>query len=225
MKIVLITGSPHERGTTAILAGEFGRGALEAGHEVVQFDAARKEVHPCIACERCHSAVSACLFRDDFDELRDELIEADAIVFLSPIYYYGMTAQIKTVIDRFYAIDGQLHKNKKTALMLAFADSTMESAQGAIASFYGMADYLEWEIVDVIAAGKCQTAEDILNTDFPKQAYELGKKILGVVREEPQLQAAESLNDLVARLANFSQFAEEVLKETEERDVFLEGME
>ena len=225
MKIVLITGSPHERGTTAVLAGEFVRGALEAGHELVRFDAAHKEVHPCIACERCHSAVSACLFRDDFDEIRDELIAADAVVFLSPIYYYGMTAQIKTVIDRFYAIDGEIHKNKKTALMLAFADSTMESAQGAIASFYGMADYLEWGIVDVLAAGKCQYAEDVLNSDFPKQAYELGKKILGVVKEEPELHAAESLNDLVARLANFSQFAEEVLKETEEKDVFLEGME
>ncbi len=225
MKIVLITGSPHERGTTAVLAGEFVRGALEAGHEVVRFDAAHKEVHPCIACERCHSAVSACLFRDDFDEIKDELIAADAVVFLSPIYYYGMTAQIKTVIDRFYAIDGEIHKNKKTALMLAFADSTMESAQGAMASFYGMADYLEWEIVDVLTAGKCQYAEDVLNSDFPKQAYELGKKILGVVKEEAEPHAVESLNDLVARLASFSQFAEEALKETEEKDVFLEGME
>lgn len=225
MKIVLITGSPHERGTTAVLAGEFIRGALEAGHEVVRFDAAQKEVHPCIACERCHSAVSACLFRDDFDEIKDELISADAIVFLSPIYYYGMTSQIKTVIDRFYAIDNELHKNKKTALMLAFADTTMESAQGAMVSFYGMADYMEWEIVDVIAAGKCQYAGDVLNSDFPKQAYELGKSILGVEKQEPQVHAAESLNDLVSRLANFSQFAEEVLKETEEKDVFLEGME
>lgn len=223
MKILLITGSPHKNGTTAVLAAEFIRGAHQSGHDVVRFDAAHKDVHPCIACERCHSAVSACTFRDDFDELKDEILKADAIVFLSPIYYYGMTAQIKTVIDRFYAIDGQIHKNKKTALMLAFADNTMESAQGAIATYYGMADYLEWEIVDVIAAGKSQTPEDILNTDFPKQAYELGMKILGEARPEPKDSAATSLSDLVARLANFSQIAEEALKETEEKDVFLDA--
>lgn len=223
MKILLITGSPHKNGTTAVLAAEFIRGAHQSGHDVIRFDAAHKDVHPCIACERCHSAVSACTFRDDFDELKDEILEADAIVFLSPIYYYGMTAQIKTVIDRFYAIDGQIHKNKKTALMLAFADNTMESAQGAIATYYGMADYLEWEIVDVIAAGKSQTPEEILNSDFPKQAYELGRKILGEARPEPKDNAATSLSDLVARLANFSQIAEEALKETEEKDVFLDA--
>ena len=107
--------------------------------------------------------------------------------------------------------------------MLAFADTTMESAQGALASYYGMVDYLEWEIVDVIAAGKSQTPEDILNTDFPKQAYELGRKILGEVKPEEDEKTVTSLNDLVARLANFSQFAEEALKETEEKDVFLDS--
>ncbi len=223
MKILLITGSPHKMGTTAVLAAEFIRGAHESGHDVIRFDAAQKDVHPCIACEKCHSGVSACVFRDDFDELRDEIIEADAIVFLSPIYYYGMTAQIKTVIDRFYGIDGEIHKNKRTALMLAFADTTMESAQGAVASFYGMADYLEWEIVDVIAAARSQTPEDILNTEFPKKAYELGRKILGEAKQQPENMAATSLSDLVSRLANFSQIAEEALKETEEKDVFLDA--
>ena len=61
--------------------------------------------------------------------------------------------------------------------------------------------------------------------DFPKQAYELGKKILGVVKDEPEFGAATSLNDLVARLANFSKIAEEAIKETEEKDVFLDGMD
>ena len=223
MKILLITGSPHKKGTTAVLGAEFIRGAHQSGHDVIRFDAAQKDVHPCIACEKCHSAVSSCIFRDDFDQLREEIIGADAVVFLSPIYYYGMTAQIKTVIDRFYGIDGEIHKNKRTALMLAFADTTMESAQGAVASFYGMADYLEWEIVDVIAATRSQTPEDILNTDFPKKAYELGRKILGEAKPKPENMAAASLSELVGRLANFSQIAEEALRETEEKDVFLDA--
>lgn len=223
MKILLITGSPHKKGTTAVMAAEFIRGAHEAGHDVIRFDAAEMDVHPCIACEHCHGAVSACVFRDDFDDLRDELLEADAVVFVSPVYYYGMSAQIKTVIDRFYAVDAQIKKNKKTALMLAFADTTMESAQGAITTFYGMTDYLEWEIVDVIAAANSATPEDILNTDFPKKAYELGKTILGSVHDNEDTQAATSLADLVARLADFSKLAEETIEEAEKKDVFLDS--
>ena len=84
MKILLISGSPHQEGTTSILVKTFTKGAENSGHEVYHFNAGQKEVHPCIACERCHSAVSACVFRDDFDEMRDKLIEADAVVFASP---------------------------------------------------------------------------------------------------------------------------------------------
>ena len=92
MKILLISGSPHKAGTTSVLIKAFSKGAESAGHEVYHFNAGEKEAHPCIACERCHSAVSACVFRDAFDEMRDMLIEADAVVFASPIYYYGLTA-------------------------------------------------------------------------------------------------------------------------------------
>ena len=99
MKILLISGSPHKAGTTSVLIKAFSKGAESAGHEVYHFNAGEKEVHPCIACEKCHSAVSACVFRDAFDEIRDMLIEADAVVFASPIYYYGLTAQLKAVID------------------------------------------------------------------------------------------------------------------------------
>lgn len=66
------------------------------------------------------SAVASCVFRDDFDDVRDKVLEADAIVFASPVYYFGLSAQIKAVIDRFYAINGDLlNLYKKTALILA----------------------------------------------------------------------------------------------------------
>ena len=223
MKILLITGSPHKQGTTAVLAAEFIRGAHEAGHDVIRFDAALKDVHPCIACEKCHSAVSACVFRDAFDEIRDMLIEADAVVFASPIYYYGLTAQLKAVIDRFYGINEQLRAAKKTALLMACGDNTMESAECAASPFYGMADYLGWEIADVIAAKGCYTAEDVVNTEYPDQAYELGRTMLGVPQEEEASDAASSLEELVARFANFSDLAEEIIRETQEKEGFLEG--
>ena len=223
MKILLISGSPHKAGTTSVLIKAFSKGAESAGHEVYHFNAGEKEVHPCIACEKCHSAVSACVFRDAVDEIRDMLIEADAVVFASPIYYYGLTAQLKAVIDRFYGIDEQLRTAKKTALLLACGDNTMESAECAASPFYGMADYLGWEIADVIAAKGCHTAEDVVNTEYPDQAYELGRTMLGVPQEEAATDAASSIEELVARFANFSDLAEAVIRETQEKEGFLEG--
>ena len=223
MKILLISGSPHKAGTTSVLIKAFSKGTESAGHEVYHFNAGEKEVHQCIACEKCHSAVSACVFRDAFDEISDMLIEADAVVFASPIYYYGLTAQLKAVIDRFYAINEQLRAAKKTALLMACGDNTMESAECAASPFYGMVDYLGWEIADVIAAKGCYTAEDVVNTEYPDQAYELGRTMLGVPQEEEATDAASSLEELVARFANFSDLAEEIIRETQEKEGFLEG--
>ena len=176
MKVLVITGSAHKNGTTAYLTERFIEGAKEVGHEVYRFDAAFKNVHPCIACEKCHNTGS-CAFQDDMNELNPELLSADAVIFVSPIYYYDINAQIKAVIDRFYANDEKLHGNKKAALMLTMADTTSESAEGALATFKGMTNWLEWEEVGAVVGTNCMTLEMLKETDFPQQAYELGKSL------------------------------------------------
>ncbi|MCM1114993.1 MAG: flavodoxin family protein [Clostridium sp.] len=175
MKIVVITGSAHKNGTTAILADEFIRGAKEAGHEVFRFDSAFKNVHPCIACEKCHNTDKGCVFQDDMREINPYLLEANGIVFISPIYYYDVNAQIKAVIDRFYANDAALHGNKKTALMVTMADNTEKTALGAVESFKGTADFLEWEIAGTVIGVDCGDVDALNKTDYPQQAYNLGK--------------------------------------------------
>ena len=91
MKVVVITGSAHKNGTSAYLAEQFIRGAEEKGHEVFHFDAAAKEIHPCIACEKCHGDTPICVFKDDMQELNPHLFDADVVAFASPIYYYDIT--------------------------------------------------------------------------------------------------------------------------------------
>ncbi|MDE6502300.1 MAG: flavodoxin family protein [Ruminococcus sp.] len=177
MKVLVITGSPHKKGTTAVLTEQFIKGAEEAGHEVCRFDSAFMNVHPCIACEKCHKTDTGCAFKDDMEKINPELVSADVIVFVTPIYYYGMNAQIRTVIDRFYANDASLHGNRKTALMVTMADDTMESAEGAIASFKGMANYLDWEISGMVIGVDCGDVSALEKTDYPEQAYNLGKNI------------------------------------------------
>ncbi len=174
MNILIITGSPRKKGTSVLLTEQFIKGAEKAGHTVHRFDAAFKKVHPCIACDKCRSSKSGCVFKDDMTELNPLLLNADAVVFVSPIYYYDLNAQIKAVIDRFYANDSELHTSKKSALMLTFADTTMESANGAIETYKGMVNFLGWNSKGIIAAKGCYTAEDIKNTDYLREAYELG---------------------------------------------------
>jgi len=132
MKLTVITGSPHKKGTTALLADKFIEGAKEAGHEVIRFDAAFENVKPCLACEYCASHDGECVHKDTMNDLSKQLVETELIVFVTPLYYFGMSAQIKAVIDRFHASNTKIVGNKK-AMLLAAAygadDWTMEGLE------------------------------------------------------------------------------------------------
>lgn len=79
-----------------------------------RFDAAARQVKPCLGCNHC-GMEGPCVHKDDFTTvLRQKLEKADMVVFCSPMYYFGFSAQIKTVIDRFYALNGTLHSPRKT---------------------------------------------------------------------------------------------------------------
>ena len=178
MNILMITGSAHKKGTSSYLADALAKGAKEAGHAVCRFDAAYKNVHPCIGCDSCQKNGRICVFKDDMQELNPELLKAEVVVFVSPIYYYDINAQIKAVIDRFYANNSLLKgADKKAVLMLTYADETEEAAEGAVASYKGMLKYLEWENVGIVSAKACYVLEDVVNSEYPKQAYKLGKSL------------------------------------------------
>lgn len=177
MKITVITGSAHRHGTSALLADKFIEGAKEAGHEVFRFDAAFKNIHGCIGCDTCNKKSNGCVFKDDMEELNPHILQSDVIVFVSPIYYYNINAQLKSTIDRFYANNSALQGNKKTTLLLSMADVSIESAEGPEYFFKHFADYMGWDNLGVISATNSWTREDIEKTDFPQKAYELGRKL------------------------------------------------
>lgn len=177
MNITIITGSAHRHGTSALLADKFAEGAEEAGHAVFRFDAAFKNVHACLGCDTCRAKKAGCVFKDDMDQLNPHILQADMIVFASPVYYFNVNAQLKSVIDRFYANNSALQGNKKTALLLSMADTSAGSAEGSEAFFKHFADYMGWERLGVISATGSWTREDIEKTDFPQRAYDLGRSL------------------------------------------------
>lgn len=176
MKILVLTGSPHRRGTTNVLIEQFIRGAEEAQNEVSRFDCAFVKVHPCIGCDRCGTGKNDCVFKDDMYELYPKVIAADAVVFATPLYYHGYSAQLKAVIDRFHGIDDLIRgSGKKAALLAAGANPNKWITDGLVTTYHTELRYLEWQDCGAVLATACLTAEDIGKTDFPRQAYELGK--------------------------------------------------
>lgn len=176
MKILVLTGSPRKNGNSNTLADYFIKGAREAGHEIVRFDAAFKDVHPCIACNRC-GMDGPCVFKDDFEFVRTHIVDADMVVFATPMYYFGVSAQLKAVIDRFYAINGKIHCPKKAALLMTYANSAASQAQPIKSHYAVLLDYLGWQDAGQIIASGVWTAGAIESTSYPQQAYELGKSL------------------------------------------------
>lgn len=177
MNIVVLTGSPRRNGNTNYLAERFIAGAQENGHSVFRFDCATHKVAGCMACNRC-GMDEECVLKDDFEAVRPHLIEADMVVFVTPMYYFGFSAQLKSVIDRFYAINGRIKgAPKKTAFLMAYANTVKSEAQPMLLHYQTLAQYLGWEDMGTVVAPGVWTAGSIKNTRYGEEAYRLGKNI------------------------------------------------
>ena len=177
MRITLITGSAHRDGTSALMAGEFARGAGDAGHEVYRFDAGRAKVHPCTGCGHCGYGENPCVFQDDMERLNAHMLEADLIAIVSPVYYWGLSAQTKAVIDRWQPTVFSLQGGKRAVLMTTQA-SGEEWVVEPLRSWYGnLLRFMRWEDAGRINALGCATREQIEASDYPKLAYELGRSL------------------------------------------------
>ncbi len=177
LNVFILTGSPRRNGNSAILADEFARGAVDAGHQVTRFDSAFQQVHPCRACDRCRNGQNPCIFQDDYAAVMPNLIAADVIVFASPVYYFSLSAQIKTCIDRFYAVNNKIAGNKRAFLLLTFADGNIKTAAPSVANYKALLDYRAWSDAGQILAKGVWAAGDIQRTDYPKQAYQMGRNL------------------------------------------------
>lgn len=177
MKILVITGSPRKNGNSNTLAESFIKGAQEKGHNIVRFDSAFKNVHGCIACDKC-GMNGNCVFDDDFTFVRDNIIDADMVVFATPIYYFAMSSQLRTVIDRFYSVNTKISNTpKKTAILIAYADTSKVTVEPTIMHYKAMTNYLGWtDLGQIVASGVWQQGA-VNNTKFVQQAYELGKSL------------------------------------------------
>ena len=177
MKIVVLMGSPNRKGSTAILAEEFMKGARAAGHETDLADVCRADIHPCTGCVCC-GYEGPCAIKDGMGEIRKKLLEADMVVFATPLYYYGMSAQLKTVIDRFCAFNSSLHGRRLRSALLTVAwnsdDWTFEALE---AHYRTLVRYIGLRDQGMVLGYGCGTPAMTRRSIYPKKAYELGRSL------------------------------------------------
>ena len=177
MNIVVLTGSPRRNGNSAYLAEQFIKGAQEKGHSIFRFDCAFQKFEGCTGCNRC-GMNGNCIFNDDFNLVREPLINADMVVFATPMYYFGVSAQLKKAIDRFYAINGKIKgANKQAAYLMTYANTNAKQADAMKSHYTTLIEYLGWKDKGQIIAPGVWMAGDIKRTEYGKQAYQLGKSI------------------------------------------------
>lgn len=178
MKVLVLTGSPHAKGTTAFLADEFCTGAEEAGHEVIRFDTAKLDIHPCIGCFHCRKSGGSCVYDDDMSQIYPHLLAADAVALVTPLYYFGMTAQLKRAVDRFFSVNSVLRESTKKLFLIGAGNDKEDWAMDALrANYHAICHYLHWQEGGMVLAFGSNTREDVENSEYQSMARSLGKDI------------------------------------------------
>ena len=176
-KVLILSGSPRKGGNSDILCDEFLRGAQESGNQVEKIRVSAKKIAPCAACYYCRDHGGECARQDDMAEVLQKMIDADVIVLASPVYFYSIDAQLKTVIDRTLARWLEV-KNKEFYYIVTMADESVTSADTTLACFRGYADCVEGAVEKgVIIGNGVYQPGTVKTTRAMQEAYEMGKNV------------------------------------------------
>ncbi len=174
-KVLLLSASFRKHGNSDLLCDEFARGAKEVGHEVEKIFINDKNINFCRGCGVCNTT-HKCIQKDDMAEILDKMVSADVIVMATPIYFYTMNGQMKTLIDRTVPRYTEI-SNKDFYFIIAAADDNKANMQRALEGFRGFTEDCldgakEKGVVYGVGAWK---AGEIKNSPAMQEAYEMGK--------------------------------------------------
>lgn len=174
-KILAISSSPRRNGNSDTLCDEFVRGALDAGHSAEKVFLADLKIGYCRGCETCSRLRKPCPQKDDAAKVIASMIAADAIVLATPAYFYTMSAQLKTLIDRCCG-DYEKMSGKEFYFIITAADSERGNMERVVSSLNGFLDCLENpKLKGVIMGLGVWHAGDIKGSPALKDAYTSGR--------------------------------------------------
>ena len=173
----MLSASPRRGGNSDILCDQFILGAEESGHQAEKIFLRDKEINYCVACDSCLKNDGACVSKDDVAEILDKMIEADVIVMATPVYFYTMNAQMKTVIDRTYPRYTEM-TDKDIYLIATAANPEKQAMELTIDGFRGFTSLLPGSKEKGIIYGTgAWNKGDIKESNSMTEAYELGKSV------------------------------------------------
>ena len=177
--ILILKGSPREKGNSAVLADRAAVGAKEAGALVESIYLHGLDIRPCDACDQCRDT-NMCVIQDDMNRIYPKLAAADAILLASPVYWFTFSAQLKLCIDRWYGFQGNRWKevsHKQFGIILTYGDTDLYSsgAINAIHTFETMCRFLESKISGIVHGSLNEVGDAEKHPELLQQAYDLGK--------------------------------------------------
>ena len=177
MKIVILMGSPNRNGSTALLTERFVKGAEENGHECQIINVCEANVSPCRGCVRC-GYEGPCSIKDGGERIKQALLSSDMVVFATPLYYFGMTAQLKAVVDRFCSYNSSLSsRNLRSALISVAWNSDDWTFEALTAHYRTLVRYLNLRDCGSILGAGCGTRQMTASSQYPEKAYSFGKNL------------------------------------------------
>ncbi len=178
MKITVITGSPRKKGNTFAMVDAFIKSAEAKGHQVVRFDAAMMKIGGCHDCLTCFKIGKACSFDDDFNIIAPHIMDADAVVYAMPLYWYSIPAQIKGVIDRVFSfvVARKDIAGKKCGIITCCEEHDPTVMEGVTMPLHRTFDLLKWNLVGEVCISGVFNEGDINSSDGCAQAAALAEK-------------------------------------------------
>ena len=176
-KVLVLSASPREGGNSDLLCDQFMVGAQEAGNQVEKIFLKSKKINYCFACGACQGNGGTCVQKDDMAEVLEKMIAADVIVMATPVYFYTMNGQMKTLIDRTYSRYTKI-SNKEMYFIVTAADSRKQAMERTLEGFRGFTSCLHGAREKGIIYGTgAWNKGDIKGSRAMSQAYEMGKKV------------------------------------------------
>lgn len=177
-KVLVISTTLRKGGNSDILADSFIKGAEEAKNSVEKISLIGKKIDYCKGCLSCQET-ERCIIKDDANEIIEKIKNSDIVVFSTPIYFYEMTGQMKTLLDRTNPLFPSEYKFKDIYLLATAADTDEKSIDRAIAGLEGWVECFENSSLKGVVRG---VGTDIVGSikkyeERLKEAYELGKNV------------------------------------------------
>lgn len=175
--VLIFSASPRKGGNSDLLCDQFLAGARDAGHAAEKIFLRDKKINYCLACDGCRKNGGTCVQKDDMANILEKIIAADVIVMATPVYFYTMDAQMKTLIDRTYAKFTEI-RDKDMYFIVTAADTRKESLERTIEGFRGFTScYSGLNEKGIIYGTGVWNIGDIKGSKAMDQAYEMGKSL------------------------------------------------